>query len=472
MAQAFRRKRWRQEQRLRVDVNGMMAPFVGAAGLADEEVALLAPRLVDMMESVERRRRASSMALPHLAFERNASGRVRRVAEQLRGRFDDLVVLAVGGSGLGARALWSALGPASGPSPMRVQFADTIDPSAFTAVLEALDLRRTVFDVVSRWGDTAETMSQFLIVRERLLKELGAVEYRQHFVVTTDPEHGTLRQVVNDEGFRSLSWPAGLSGQLATLSPVGLFPLACAGTDVAEILAGAADMEERCRTTEPATNPALVLAGALHLAAELRQCRSVVVVPCAERLTGLADWACQLWSDVLGAPGAGPETATEAATVPMRSVGPVQRHAHGRLLTEDPSDQVIVFLRLEEHAHDVVVPEAYADLETLCYLGGHRLGELVNLEQQAVELALAAAGRLAVTVTCPSASPFGVGQLVYLLELIAVTVAGLRGARPWDEAGAENRLSLLDALAGRPGYEGRRADAQRWIARREERYVV
>ncbi len=96
----------------------------------------------------------------------------------------------------------------------------------------------------------------------------------------------------------------------------------------------------------------------------------------------------------------------------------------------------------------------------------------MNLEQQAVELALAAAGRLAVTVTCPSASPFGVGQLVYLLELVAVTAAGLRGARPWDEAGAENRLSLLDALAGRPGYEGRRADAQRWIARREERYVV
>src|SRR4029077_1023726 len=167
---------------------------------------------------------------------------------------------------LGARALVSALGQA--PGGRQVVVADSIDPDAFGALLERLDLKRTLFNVISKSGETAETMAQFLIVRDRLLRELGAVDYKRHLIVTTDAKDGTLRQIVNDEGFRALSIPAGVGGRFSVLTPVGLFPAAAAGIDVEELLAGAAHMDERGKAAASAgTDPALALAGALWLLA-------------------------------------------------------------------------------------------------------------------------------------------------------------------------------------------------------------
>ena len=117
---------------------------------------------------------------------------------------------------------------------------DSIDPDALRALLDAVDLQRTLFNVVSKSGDTAETMARFLIVRDRLMRELGAVDYKRHLLVTTEAERGALRQIVNDEGFRSLAVPPDVDGRFSVLTAVGLFPAAAAGVDVEELLAGAA----------------------------------------------------------------------------------------------------------------------------------------------------------------------------------------------------------------------------------------
>src|SRR5439155_12804558 len=180
--------------------------------------------------------------------------------------FDTLVVLGIGGSALGARALISAL--AEEALGLRVVVADSIDPESFGALLGRLDVKRTLFNVVSKSGETAETMAQFLIVRDRLLRELGAVDYKPHLILTTDAKSGALRQIVNDEGFRDLPIPAGVGGRFSVLTLVGLFPAAAAGVDVEELLAGAAHMDERSKAaTSAATDPALARAGVLWLLA-------------------------------------------------------------------------------------------------------------------------------------------------------------------------------------------------------------
>src|SRR4029077_17374074 len=136
---------------------------------------------------------------------------------------------------LGARALVSALGQA--PGGRQVVVADSIDPDAFGALLERLDLKRTLFNVISKSGETAETMAQFLIVRDLLLRQLGAVDYVKRLVITTDADRGAMRQVVNDEGFRALAVPAGVGGRFSVLTAVGLLPAAVAGIRVDDLLA-------------------------------------------------------------------------------------------------------------------------------------------------------------------------------------------------------------------------------------------
>jgi glucose-6-phosphate isomerase len=354
---------------------------------------------------------------------------------------------------------------------MRLHVADTVDPVAFRAVLDRLDLRRTLFNVISKSGDTPETMSQLLIVRDLLLRELGALEYKRNIVVTTDKEQGTLRQIVNDEGFRDLAFPAGVPGRFSVLSSVALFPAACAGIDVAEVLAGAADMDGRCSDADVWKNPALLLAGALHLS-ELQGRRTMVWMPYSAALAALGPWLCQLWAETLGKEHDTAGVAVHRGITPIAAIGPSDQHAQLQLWVDGPDDKTIVFVRVEDLEPDVTVPKSYEDLETIAYLGGLGIGALGNLEQQATELALAKARRPSATLRCPRVRGFAVGQLVQLLETTAVVLADLLAVNPFDQPGLEEGKQLAYGLAGRAGAEGRRAEVQRWAAKRESRYVV
>src|SRR5439155_912959 len=334
----YRRRRWRESMTVRVDLNGLLAAAVGAGGLAAEELAGLEPELARVRDQLAARRVAGTLAFAELPHRLDEARHVLDVAAGVGADVDTLVVLGIGGSALGARALVSALG--EGPGRRRVIVADSIDPDAFGTLLGRLDAKRTLFNVISKSGETAETMAQFLVVRDRLLHELGAVDYKHHLVVTTDAEKGVLRQIVNDEGFRDLVVPDGVGGRFSVLTPVGLFPAAVAGIDVEELLAGAVYVDERARAAAaPLADPALALAG----------------------------------------------------------VG---------------------------------------------YLGGHSLGELLNAEQRATELALAKRGRPSATLVLPAVNAFTLGQLLYLLETATVAVGALAGIDPFGQPGVEEGKRL------------------------------
>ncbi len=406
--------------------------------------------------------------LPHRHDDVRAA---REAAEEVRGQFDTLVVLGIGGSALGPRALEAALGPAAGG--MRVFVADSIDPHAFGALLASLDLTRTLFNVVSKSGETAETLAQFLIVRDRLLRELGAVDYKAHVVITTDAARGALRQIVNDEGFRALPIPSDVGGRFSVLTAVGLFPAAAAGFDVDELVAGAAFMDERSRTAKAAlADPVLALAGMLWLLATRHAKTMVVLMPYSDRLAALGDWFCQLWAESLGKARDREGRTVEWGQTPVRALGAADQHSQLQLWVEGPRDKVIVFVRAEDHGVSVDIPAAYQDLEAVAYLGGHSLGELLNAEQRATEMALAAQGRPSATFVVPAVNAFTVGQLIYLFEMATIAVGALAGIDPFGQPGVEEGKRLAYALIGRPNFTARAHEVEAYLARKDPRFIV
>ena len=456
---------------VRIDLNGLLAAAVGAEGLDADELAGLEPDLARVREQLAARRAAGDLAFADLPLRPDDVHRVLDLAAGLRAQFDTLVVLGIGGSALGARALVSALGdPAAG---LRVVVADSIDPDAFGALLAGLDLRRTLFNVVSKSGETAETMAQFLVVRDRLLRELGAVDYKQHLVITTDARHGVLRQIVNDEGFRALPIPAGVSGRFSVLTPVGLFPAAAAGVDVEELLAGAAHMDERSKAASSAsTDPPLALAGALWAMAVRHRKTMVVLMAYCERLALTADWFCQLWAESLGKAKDLAGRTVEWGQTPVRALGAADQHSQLQLYLEGPRDKVVVFLRVEDHGATVDLPTTYQDLEGVGYLGGHSLGELLNAEQRATELALAKRGRPSTTLVLPEVNAFTVGQILYLFEIATVAIGALAGIDPFGQPAVEEGKSLAYGLMGRPGFEAGRDEVAAWLARKDPRFIL
>jgi glucose-6-phosphate isomerase len=457
----YRRRAVRDRMTVRLDVNGMMSETIGDRGLAREEVEALTPRTAECLRVLQAR-------LDHgrfLFYERaNGSGplkEVARLAAEVRDQADAFVVLAMGSTAPGIKTLLGAL--ADGKTPAQV--IDSVDPASFGQLLDRLDLTRTVFNVISKSGDTADTIAQFLIVRDRLLRILGAVDYKQRVVITTDGEAGGLRQIVNDEGFRDVTMPAGVIGRFSPLSAVGLFPAAVAGGAIDELLAGAAWMEQRSQSQSLWENPACLLGALLYLAATSRDKRIIAIAPYSDRLGLLGAWFRQLWGESVGGAGV-------VAKKPVAAVGATDPHGFLQLSLEGPRNEVVILVRVEDHGREIEVPAGYADLEGIGYLGGLGLGALLNIEQRAMERTLEKQQRMGMTVTLPQLNAFTLGQLLYLLEAATVFAASLYGVDAFDRPELEMGEELMYGLAGRKGWEEQRLEAEQWLAAKRTQYVL
>jgi glucose-6-phosphate isomerase len=374
--------------------------------------------------------------------------------------FDTIVVLGIGGSALGTLALqqalrppfWNELDDEAREYFPRLYVLDNVDPATIGPLLARLDLRRTLFNVISKSGATAETMAQFMIVRERLRAVFDEDGYRGHLIFTTDPEKGVLRQLAAEEGIATLPVPGNVGGRFSVLSAVGLLPAALVGVDIDALLAGAAAMTERCDTEALAENPAGMFAALQYLAHQQRGAGIHVMMPYSDRLYGMADWYRQLWAESLGKRHALDGTEVHAGPTPVKARGATDQHSQVQLYIEGPFDKTVTLLATGTHEDDVAIPAAYPNLDELGYLGGHSLGELLDAERSATAAALAASGRMNMTLTLPRIDAHAVGELIMMLQIATIYAGGFYGVDALDQPGVELGKQLTYGLMGRRGF--------------------
>ncbi|MBI3181954.1 MAG: glucose-6-phosphate isomerase [Myxococcales bacterium] len=444
-----------------LDLNLSTAAQVGSAGLSRQDFEALIPAARAAHRSLCEGRKAGKIAFMDLPFDSRAAEAAQSLGGELSA-FENLVVLGIGGSSLGAKALFSALChpfhnllPRERRSGARLFFPDNSDPSTFSALLDALDLRTTAFAAITKSGGTAETWAQLMVARERLSR-LSAEAARRQIVAVTDPEKGALRKVAAAEGWRTLPVPPPVGGRFSVLTAVGLLPAAAAGIDVGALLAGAGEMARRCDSSELFENPAYLFAAALYLFDTSRMRRTHVFMPYADGLRETADWFVQLWAESLGKQGpAGPVGPT-----PVRAVGATDQHSLLQLLMEGPEDKVAVFVSLDRPREDLEVPKGWTSEPDAAYLGGHTFHELLSAEQRATAAALAAKGRPSLTLRLPCLDARSMGQLMMLLEVATAFAGPLYGVNPYDQPGVEAGKRYACGLLGRPGYERARAELE------------
>jgi glucose-6-phosphate isomerase len=456
---------------LTLDVNGFFDHMVGEAGFAGSDVDALARRVGAALKDLAVRREAGELAFYKLPYDDAAILGAEALAAELRERFHTLVVLGIGGSALGTKAAVEACEPTV-PDGLRVEVLDNVDPSTVTRVMDSLDLETTAFNVISKSGTTAETMAQYLIVRERLLATVGAPRYREHVIVTTDPEDGCLRDIATDEGFRTLPVPPGVGGRFSVLSPVGLLPIAAAGVDIAALCEGARMMDVRTSLPDVWANPAALHATLLYLAFTKRHANVHVLMPYSDGLLRFAEWYGQLWAESLGKRHHLDGSLAETGQTPVRALGTTDQHSQVQLYVEGPHDKVVTFIRVRRHRGDLPIPSAYADIDALAYLGGHTLGELLNMEQRATELALADAERLTSVIELSEVDAPALGQLFHMFEVQTLVMGALLSIDPLDQPGVEAGKKMTQAMAGRPGYEQISAGVQKRLAGKHKNLVL
>jgi len=460
---------WVESMAITADYNFAMAEFVGEAnGLTDQALEALTPRLEAAHRDLAERRQAGELAFFDLPYQEDTLTEVKRLARSLKEWCWDLVVLGIGGSALGARALHQALchpshnlfPPARRHYHSRLIVADNIEPDWFYGILDGLDLRRSVVNVISKSGSTAETLAQFLFLYSLLKGRLGAEKVRERFVLTTDPAKGNLRRLIAEEGFPALTVPPEVGGRFSVFTAVGLFPAVMMGIDAGELMAGARYMDVRLRNAPVAENLAYRLAAVYYLFATAKGRPIQVLMPYASTLGGVAEWFCQLWAESLGKRVNLKGEVVEVGPTPVRAVGATDQHSQVQLYMEGPADKIITFIEVEKFKHVIEIPGAFPHIEGLGYLGGHSLNELLAAEKKATAYNLMRAGRPNLTIRLPEINAFTIGQLLYLYEVMTLAAGALFEINPLDQPGVEGGKQTAYGLMGRPGYEDRRRELE------------
>ena len=446
---------------LRLDYGNLMKPRVSGGADPERFAGALADRFREAYAAVERSREEGRLGFLDLPYATDPVERTRELADGYAQWFEDVVVLGIGGSGLGARALqqallgpfWNELSAEQRDHFPRLHVVDNPDPYTFRALLERVDPARTMFNVVSKSGATAETMAQYLAARGRVEEAVGADKARGHFLFTTDPYRGALREIGEAEDIPMLPVPENVGGRFSVLSAVGLFPAAVCGVDPSALLAGAAAMEERCRTDVLGENPAAVLAVLLHHA-DTELGRAVhVLMPYSDRLRPVAAWFQQLWGESLGKARKLDGSLQATGPTPLAAVGATDQHSMLQLFMEGPHDKVVVFIHVEDTGAEVDIPRLHETVPSLSYLGGSSLGALLENEWMATAEALRREGRPNATLHLPRVGPEELGQLFMLLELATVYAGALYSVDPLDQPGVELGKRLTYGLMGKAGAE-------------------
>jgi glucose-6-phosphate isomerase len=414
---------------MHVDIGNALAE-VASPGVARDSLDRLDERVGRAHERIAAGRADDEFGYAALNLpDRVDLAAIRRAADRL-GDPDDCLLVGIGGSALGAATLAEAL-----ESSVDLHVLDNVDPARTGAVLADLDLESTAMVAVSRSGTTAETLANFLAVRDAY--EDRGVDWTDRTLVVTG-ESGPLRTLAERHDLPTLPVPEGVPGRFGVLSAVGLAPAAVLGLDLSELVAGAGDVAGDLTGSLYDCPPYAY--GATAYALDARGAAVNAMMPYAESLETYAEWFAQLWAESLGKDGLG--------QVPTRALGATDQHSQLQLYRAGPRNLLVTFVRPTDRP-EFALPNT--EFDDLAYLGGTEMGELLDAELRATEASLAAAGRPSVRVEIDRVDARSLGRLLYGMEAACVLAGELYAVDAFVQPAVEWSKRATRGLVGGDG---------------------
>ena len=395
----------------------------------------------------------------NLGYSEETIWYVKEFASMVENRFDNILVLGIGGSALGGLAVteallkpyWNLLTTEQRKGLPRIFFLDNIDPDTINGLLEILDLKKTLVNVITKSGSTAETMSQYMIVKNMLEKELQD-DYRKNIVVTTDKNVGILRQLADQEGYKTFVIPDDVGGRFSVFSAVGLLPFALVGIDIDELTNGIKDMDLALKNTDIHENIAAQNA-LIHYLMDTKKGKNIsVMMPYSSRLKYVSDWYTQLWAESLGKEFDIDGNRVNVGPTPIKALGATDQHSQIQLYNEGPNNKLITFIRVENFDTTLEIPKIF-EYTGIGYLGGKTINDLINAEADSTRVALSDYSRPTITISMDKINPYNLAQLLYMLEVQTAIAGELYHINTFNQPGVEQAKNYTYALMGRSGYE-------------------
>ncbi len=399
-----------------------------------------------LIESIKSNSMGDWFDLPD-SFPEDELARIKSVAAHIAEKSDYLVCIGIGGSYLGARAIYEALDNEDNTKCKLLFAGNSLSSHELGKVLKKLEGKDFSLNVISKSGTTTEPAIAFRILKDALIKKYGAEEAKKRIVATTDPVAGALHDEAVANNYERFEVPAGVGGRYSVLTPVGLFPLATAGVDIDKLLEGA----RHCKKTELGQSSKIV--DYAYSRAQLyleRGCDVEVLASFEPRLMYFNEWWKQLFGESEGKDNQG--------IFPASVIYSTDLHSLGQYMQEGRRNIFETFLRLSTENDSLVVPDLEDDSDGLAYLEGKPLTEVSNKALEATISAHKAGGIPVLMIEVnddylgKSINELSLGYLIFFFETACAMSALLQKVNPFDQPGVEKYKNEMFHLLGKPGF--------------------
>jgi glucose-6-phosphate isomerase len=413
-------------------------------GLSSQELESKGTLIKDYLEKIHARKQG----FYEIIDDEKTVREINNFAKSVEGKYNDIVILGIGGSSLGTICLQQSLTHLfeneiiDRYSP-RLHVLDNIDPTFIKQIDDIIYYEKTLFIVVTKSGGTPETLSQYFYFQKQIEdRKLIAAD---HFVFITDPEKGLLRKISETEDIPTFDIPQNVGGRFSVLTTVGLLPAKLIGINIEELLEGAKKIRDKFLSENFEKNLPFQLASMQFILRKKHKYMNVII-PYSQRLIKFADWYRQLLAESIGKKHDNENNEVFTGITPINALGVTDQHSQSQLYNEGPNDKFFIFIEVEKLGPPLEIPNPYPSEETGEYLGNVTFNQLMKVEKQATEQSLTKNDRPNITIKINEVNEESLGELFMLFEASIAFLGEYYNINAFDQPGVELSKNLTKEL--------------------------
>ena len=424
------------------------------AGIAPHEIDIMKKMVCDAKDQLLTRTGAGNNFLGWLdlpeTYDKEEFARIKEAAKQIQSDSDVLIVIGIGGSYLGARAVIEAVrhsfynNQPERKTPEIYFCGNNISSTYLKHLMEVVGDKDFSINMISKSGTTIEPAVAFRVFRKLLIDKYGLEEANKRIYATTDKVKGALKNLADEQGYDSYVVPDDIGGRFSVLTAVGLLPIAVSGADIDKLMEGAAACRERCFKNDFESNDALQYAAVRNILH--RKGKSVEILCNYEpALHYVSEWWKQLYGESEGKDGKGLYPSSADYTTDL--------HSLGQFIQEGSKIHFETVINVETPKCEIIMEEEEVDTDGLNYLTGKTVDFINKCAMEGVVLAHVDGDVPNLMVTVPQIDEYFLGELIYFFEFSCGISGYVLGVNPFNQPGVESYKRNMFALLGRPGFE-------------------
>ncbi len=430
--------------------------------VTSQDITNLAPQAVNAINKLHNKTGAGNDFLGWVTlptdYDKEEFDRIKKASEYIKKNADVLIVIGIGGSYLGARAVIEALTSPNynlikKDTPDIYFIGNSISPSMLNEIVELCDGKDICVNVISKSGTTTEPAIAFRVFRDLIYSKYSKEEAAKRIFATTDKEKGTLKNLADSEGYETFVVPDDVGGRFSVLTAVGLLPIAVAGIDIDKLMAGAR-LAQNAFNSENIEENAVLKYAAIRNAFYNKGRKLECFVSYEPSMTMFNEWLKQLFAESEGKDGKGLYPVSCIFSTDLHSVGQYIQESGGSLMFE-------TVIKFNKPASDFIITEQEGNIDGLNFLAGKPMSFVNEKAREGTLLAHTDGGVGNLVIECDEISAENIGYLIYFFEKTCAVSGYILDVNPFNQPGVESYKKNMFALLGKPGYESEKESLEK-----------